>query len=78
MGVKKWLEPHTKYCFSKFTNSSEEVGKWCIVGEDSDGNPALVVPNATRGAGPDPVKSWFDDAREEKAELFSTINLQCF
>ena len=78
MGVKKWLEPHAKYCFSKFTNSSEEVGKWCIVSEDSDGNPALVVPNATRGTGPDPVKSWFDDAREEKAELFSTINLQCF
>ena len=78
MGVKKWLEPHAKYCFSKFTNSSEEVRKWCIVGEDSDGNPALVVPNATRGAGPDPVKSWFDDARKEKAELFSTINLQCF
>jgi hypothetical protein len=78
MGAKKWLEPHTKYCFSKFTDSSEEVGKWCIVRADSDGSPELVVPNATRGAGFDPVKSWFEEARIEKAELFSPINLQCF
>ncbi len=75
-GAKKWLDPHVKFCFSKFTNSAED-GKWCIVGADSDGSPALVVPNATRG-GPDPVKHWYEQAREEQAELFSTINLQCF
>ncbi len=78
MGARKWLELHTAYCFRKFTNSAEEDGKWCIVGEDSDGNSAMVVPNATRGAVPDLVKTWFDDARVEEAELFSTINLQCF
>jgi hypothetical protein len=76
MGARKWLEPHNVYCFSKFTNSAEENGNWCIVGADSDGNPALVVPNATKGGGPDPVKKWFDNAREENADLFSTINLQ--
>jgi hypothetical protein len=78
MGARKWLELHTAYCFRKFTNSTEEDGKWCIVGEDSDGNSVLVVPNATRGAVPDLVKKWFDNARVEEAELFSTINLQCF
>jgi hypothetical protein len=56
MGARKWLDLHNAYCFRKFTNSAEEDGKWCIVGEDSDGNSALVVPNATRGAVPDPVK----------------------
>ena len=63
---------------AKFTDSAEdEDGKWCIVGADSDGNRALVVPNATRG-GRDPVKLWYDEARIEDAELFSTINLRCF
>ena len=75
-GTKKWLGPHVKFCFSKFTNSAED-GKWCIVGEDSSCSPALVVPNATRGSS-DPVKCWYDQAHEEQAELFSTINLQCF
>ena len=75
-GTKKWLGPHVKFCFSKFTNVPED-GKWCIVGEDSNGSPTLVVPNATRG-GSDPVKCWYEQAREEQAELFGTINLQCF
>jgi hypothetical protein len=75
-GTKKWLGLHVKFCFNKFTNMPED-GKWCIVGEDSNGSPALVVPNATRG-GSDPVKCWYDQARKEQAELFSTINLQCF
>jgi hypothetical protein len=75
-GTKKWLDPHVKFCFSKFTNSAED-GKWCIVGADSNGSSTLVVPNATRG-GPDPVKRRYEQAREEQAELFSTINLQCF
>jgi hypothetical protein len=65
-----------KFCFSKFTNSAED-GKWCIVCADSDSSPALVVPNATRGS-PDPVKRWYEQASKEQAELFSTINLQCF
>jgi hypothetical protein len=77
-GPKKWLDSHIKFCFSKFTDSAEdEDGKWCIVGADSDGNHALVVPNATRG-GREPVKLWYDEARIEDAKLFSTINLQCF
>ena len=65
MGTRKWLEPHNAYCCSKFTNSAEEDGKWCIVGADSDDNPALVLPNATRGEAPDPVKKWFDNVREK-------------
>ncbi len=75
-GAKKWLDLHVKFCFSKFTNSAED-GKWCIVGADSNGSPALVVPNATRGSH-DPVKRWYKQARKEQAKLFSTINLQCF
>lgn len=65
-----------RFCFSKFTNSAED-GKWCIVGEDSDGSPVLVVPNATRG-GSDLVKCWYEQAHNEQANLFSTISLQCF
>ncbi len=42
-----------------------------------NGSPVLVVPNTTRG-GSDPVKCWYEQAREEQAKLFSTINLQCF
>ncbi len=76
-GAKKWLDPHVKFCFSKFTNCENEDGKWCIVGADSDGDRVLVVPNATRG-GLDPVKQWYEEACEERTELFSTINLQCF
>jgi hypothetical protein len=77
-GPKKWFDSHIKFCFGKFTDSAEdEDGKWCIVGADSDGNRALVVPNAARG-GQDPVKLWYDEAHIEDAKLFSTINLQCF
>ncbi len=77
-GPKKWFDSHIKFCFRKFTDSAEdEDGKWCIVGADSDSNCALVVPNATRG-GQDPAKLWYNEAHIEDAELFSTINLQCF
>ncbi len=78
MGTRKWLEPHNNYCFSKFTNSAEDDGKWCIVGADSDSNPVLVMPNTTRGVGPDLIKKWFAKARVGHADLFSTINFQCF
>ncbi len=64
-GTKKWLVLNVKFCFSKFTNSAEG-GKWCILGADSDVSPVLVVPNATRG-GSDPVKCWYEQAREEQA-----------
>ncbi len=40
--------------------------------------PTATLPDATRGGGHDPVKKWFDDERKENADLFSTINLQCF
>ncbi len=76
-GAKKWLDPHVKFCFSKFTDCEHEDGKWCIVGADSDGDYTLVVPNATRG-GLDLMKQWYEEAHEECTELFSTINLQCF
>jgi hypothetical protein len=54
-----------------------EDEKWCIIGADSDGDHKLVVSNATRG-GLDLVKQWYEEACEERAELFSTINLQSF
>ena len=41
-GTKKWLGPHVKFCFSKFTNMPED-GKWCIVGEDSNGSPMYIA-----------------------------------
>ena len=49
----------------------------CILGADSDGSPVLVLPNTTRG-GSDLVKCWYEQARKEQAELFSTINRQSF
>ena len=69
--------PQVKFYFSKFTDSETEDGKRCTVGADSDGNCALVVPNATRGS-LDPVEMWYKEAREEHSKLFSTINPQCF
>ena len=75
-GTKKWLAPHVKFCFGKFTNSAEGR-KWCILGEDSTGSPALVLPNATMGIS-DPVKCWYKQANKEQSKLFSTINRQCF
>jgi hypothetical protein len=76
-GAKKWLDPHVKFCFSKFTDSENEVEKWCIVGADSNGNHALVVPKTTRG-GLDLVKLWYKEAGEEHTELSSMIKLQRF
>lgn len=76
-GKKKWLSEHVKFCFNKFTADENEEGKWCIVGTDSNGDPVLVVPNATRNSS-DPVKEWYDIARAEDVALFSTINLQCW
>ncbi len=69
--------PHVKFCFSEFTDSETKDGKRCIVGADSDGNRALVVPNATKG-GLDLVEMWNEEACEECTKLFSTINPQCF
>ena len=54
------------------------MGMGFIIGADSNGDRALVVPNASKDSLLDLVKLWQKEAREECDEFFGTINLQCF
>jgi hypothetical protein len=76
-GQKKWLSTHVDFCFSRFTDNPDEEDKLCIVGTDVNGVHTLSVPNAAR-IGPDPVREWYEEARLVHADLWNTINLQCF